>query len=81
MFVHVEVNEVSVINVDDPCNVACQLCDWAEKVGAMTLLLVRFDDVNADDCPACRGRPVPMAKSLSFDFQLEVGRRISSPGW
>ncbi len=51
-----------------------QLCDWADEVGAMTLLLVCLDYANADDCPAFQGRPVPLAKSLSCDFNFGAGK-------
>jgi hypothetical protein len=74
-------DEVSVIYVDDPRNMTPQLCDWADKVSAMTLLLMRINDTNTDNCPSSQGCTISLAKSLGFNFEFRASifRRVTEP--
>ncbi len=79
IFVHAEMNEDSIVDINYPHDVTLQLCDWAKKVGSMTLLLMHTDQANTDDCPTCWGCSVPLAESLSLISHIELAKSVESP--
>jgi hypothetical protein len=74
IFIHAEVNEVLVVNVDEPHYMALYSRNQAEKVGSMALPLVCINETNIDNYPTCWGCPIFLTESLSLDLELSSGK-------
>ena len=69
---HVDMNQVTVVYIQNCSQFHNLVCHWAHEGGTVTLLLVSAEDSDAYGSPPGRCCTVSLTKALKFDFYLRT---------